>query len=62
MYKLSRTADDCPVGADQVPLDIDGYNLPEDWYLRVGREIQKMFDGTIPLTQQLPLTPRHPFP
>ena len=54
MYKLARSADDCPSGADQVPLGIDGYNLPVDWYLQVGGEIQKMLDGTIPLTQQLP--------
>lgn len=55
MYKLVPTRADCPVGAEQVPLNEDGYNLPSDWYLQVGREAQKMLDGTIPLTPILPL-------
>lgn len=56
MYKLVETPKGLPVGADQVPLNEDGYDLPSDWYLQIGREIQKMLEGTIPLTPELPIT------
>jgi len=57
MYKMVETTSDLPLDADQVPLNEDGYDLPSDWYLQVGKEIQKMLEGSIPLTQDLPLTP-----
>jgi hypothetical protein len=57
MYKLIETVDDLPVGADQVPLNEDGYDLPSDWYLRIGTEIQKMIEGITPLTAILPINP-----
>ncbi len=57
MYKMAETPAELPVGAQQVPLNIDGYRLPDDWYLRVGREMQKMMDGTLPLTEEIPITP-----
>jgi hypothetical protein len=60
MYKLVETVDDLPVGADQVPLNEDGYDLPSDWYLQVGTEIQKMLEGTIPVTATLPINPSAP--
>jgi len=60
MYKLVETVDDLPVGTDQVPLNEDGYDLPSDWYLRVGTEMQKMIEGTIPLTSTLPINPSAP--
>lgn len=60
MYKLAETQADCPVDAEQAPLNIDGYNLPSDWYLRVGREAQKMLDGRIGLTPVLPIDPENP--
>jgi hypothetical protein len=61
MYKMVNATENCPVGADQVPLNEDGYNLPSDWYLRVGAEAQKMLDGTIPLTSTMPIDPENPF-
>jgi hypothetical protein len=54
MYKLVETVDGLPVGAHQVPLDEDGYDLPSDWYLQIGTEIQKMLEGTLDLTPDLP--------
>ena len=57
MYKMAETPAELPVGAQQVPLNIDGYRLPDDWYLRVGREMQKMMDGSLPLTEEIPITP-----
>jgi len=50
----------CPVGPIQTPLNIDGYDVPSDWYLRVGREAQKMLDGRIALTPDLPIDPENP--
>lgn len=58
MYKLVETEEGLPVGADQVSLNEDGYDLPSDWYLQLGTEIQKMLDGTISLTEEMPLTPQ----
>lgn len=57
MYKQAPTLAECPMADGQVPLDYDGYDLPSDWYLRIGTEIQKMLDGRIPLTPNLPLDP-----
>jgi hypothetical protein len=60
MYKLAASQEQCPAGAGQVPLNEDGYNLPSDWYLRLGTEAQKMLDGTIPLTSVMPIDPENP--
>ena len=57
MFKLAPRPKQLPVGATLVPLNIDGYSLPSDWYLRVGREITKMTRGDIPLTRQMPIAP-----
>lgn len=35
MFKCAETIDDVPVERDWVTLDIDGYDLPSDWYLRL---------------------------
>ncbi len=59
MYKMVETTDGLPLGADQVPLNEDGYDLPSDWYLQVGTEIQKMLEGSITLTPDLPISPDH---
>ncbi|MCD6401711.1 MAG: hypothetical protein J7L73_07255, partial [Anaerolineales bacterium] len=57
MYKMAETQEDCPVlDPALVPLNEDGYNLPSDWYLQIGTEIQKMLDGRIALTEELPLS------
>lgn len=58
MYKMAETQKDCPVlNPSLVPLNEDGYNLPSDWYLQIGTEIQKMLEGKIPLTSGLPINP-----
>jgi hypothetical protein len=57
MYKLVETEENLPVGARQVPLNEDGYDLPSDWYLQLGTEIQKMMEGTSPVTPEMPLIP-----
>ena len=62
MFKITETKAELPVEAQDilVPLDIDGTYLPSDWYLRLADETQKMLDGTIPLTSEIPISPTTP--
>ena len=59
MFKITDTKAKLPVEAQDrlVSLDIDGINLPSDWYLKLADQTQKMLDGTIPLTSVIPITP-----
>lgn len=57
MYKMAPTRAELPVGVPMVPLDIDGYSLPSDWYLRVAGESAKMLRGAIPLSPQMRIKP-----
>ena len=59
MFKITETKAKLPVQAQDilVSLDIDGLNLPSDWYLKLADQTQKMLDGTISLTSDILLTP-----
>jgi hypothetical protein len=57
MYKLAPTSATLPTQVPYVPLDVDGYALPSDWYLRVAHEATKMVRGDIGLTPTMPITP-----
>jgi hypothetical protein len=59
MFKITDITAKLPIQAQDilVSLDIDGLNLPSDWYLKLADQTQKMLDGTIPLTSDIPLTP-----
>ena len=59
MFKITDITAKLPIQANDrmVSLDIDGLNLPSDWYLKLADQTQKMLDGTIPLTSDIPLTP-----
>ena len=59
MFKITDTKAKLPVEAQDrlVSLDIDGINLPSDWYLKLADQTQKMLDGTITLTPVIPITP-----
>ncbi|MFC1608292.1 LamG-like jellyroll fold domain-containing protein [Candidatus Latescibacterota bacterium] len=57
MYKMAETENDIPIGSNQVTLDEDGYDLPSDWYLRLGGSAQDMLDHSIPLTAHIPIKP-----
>ena len=57
MYKLAPTAAQLPAQGSFVPLNIDGYNLGSDWYLRLADQAGKMLRGEIPLRSQIPITP-----
>ena len=49
MYKLAPTAAQLPAQGTFVPLNIDGYNLGSDWYLRLADQAGKMLRGEIPV-------------
>ena len=57
MFKLAADESEIPIGARNslVTLDADGYELPNDWYLQLADETQKMLDNTISLTENIPL-------
>jgi predicted outer membrane repeat protein len=59
MFKITDITAKLPIQANDrlVSLDIDGVNLPSDWYLKLADQSQKMLDGTIPLTSLIPIIP-----
>jgi hypothetical protein len=57
MFKLAPTPAQLPAQGTFVPLDIDGVNLPSDWYLRLANEAGKMLRGEIPLQGTMPIAP-----
>ena len=57
MFKLAPTPNELPVQGAFVPLNIDGQNLPSDWYLRLANEAGKMLRGETPTRSQMPITP-----
>ena len=58
MYNMAATSDELPVQGSFVPLDIDGFRLPHDWYLRLAGEAGKMLRGETPLSATLPVAPQ----
>ena len=54
MFKMVETAEELPVGEVFVPLNIDGYDLPNDWYLHLGGQTGAMLRGEIPLSPEIP--------
>ena len=57
MYKIAATPNDQPEGVKLVPLNADGVNLPNDWYLRLAGAATQMLRGEIPLTITIPIQP-----
>jgi hypothetical protein len=54
MFKMVETAEELPEGEVFVPLNIDGFDLPSDWYLRLGGQTGAMLRGEIPLSPEVP--------
>ena len=64
LYKTTPHGGDLPAGYLHDPihkpmgsLDIDGQNLPSDWYLQVCDEINKMYKGERTVVGTLPISP-----
>ena len=57
MFKMAPTAAQLPAQGNFVPLDVDGYNLGSDWYLRLADQAGRMLRGEIPQSSTIPITP-----
>lgn len=57
MFKLAPTPAQLPAQGSFVPLNVDGYALPSDWYLRLAGEATKTLRGQKPLSAAMPITP-----
>ncbi len=57
IYKLAENTDQIPVETAFVTLDMDGYDIPSDWYLRLTGEGSKMLRGEIALSSSMPISP-----
>lgn len=56
MFKLTPFKEGAPVEGSFVTLDNDGFHLPDDWYLQLASETQKMLEGSVSLTSEIPVT------
>lgn len=61
MYKQVPHENGLPENCRQLSLDEDGYDLPTDWYLQLGTQIQKMMDGRSTVSEEMPITPKKLF-
>ena len=57
MFKLVPGIGALPVGGRFLSLDVDGYDLPSDWFLRLGGESGRLLRGEIPMSLALPIVP-----
>jgi len=57
IFKVATNASQLPAQGSFVPLNIDGYTLPNDWYLRLTGAATKMLRGDIPLQSTMPASP-----
>lgn len=57
MFKLVPRIGGLPVGGSFLSLDVDGYDLPSDWFLRLGGESGRLLRREIPLSSTLPIIP-----
>ena len=55
MFKLAAKREDAPEQGFWLTLDADGEQLPSDWYLRLSREVTRMFHGEIEGSREMPL-------
>ncbi|KAL7504285.1 hypothetical protein ACHAXN_001969 [Cyclotella atomus] len=57
IFKVAPTQQEVPAEGKWLSLDVDGIKLPNDWYLRLCGEAQKMLRGEILLTDTIPISP-----
>ena len=55
IFKVAANKNEVPVQGNWLTLDADGKSLPNDWYLVLCGEAQKMLEGTIKLTSSIPI-------
>ncbi len=55
IYKLAENDSRTPTKGKFVTLDIDGYKLPSDWYLRLTGAASEMLRDEISLTSEIPI-------
>ncbi|EEF57825.1 Ig-like domain-containing protein [Pedosphaera parvula] len=58
MFKIAPTPAQLPAQGTFVPLNIDGTNLPSDWYLKLANEAGKMLRGETPIQSTMPISPQ----
>ncbi len=57
MFKLVPGTGGLPVGGNFLSLDVDGYDLPSDWFLRLSGESGRVLRGEIPLSASIHIVP-----
>jgi hypothetical protein len=57
IFKIAEKDEQTPTTGNFVTLDIDGYTLPSDWYLRLTGAASQMLRNEIPLTATIPIVP-----
>ena len=57
MFRLVPRIGGLPVGGGFLSLDVDGYDLPSDWFLRLGGESGRLLRGEIPPSSAQPVIP-----
>ena len=57
MFKLAPTSAELPAQGKFVPLNVDGGNLPSDWYLHLADEAGKMLRGEVPVQPEMSIKP-----
>ncbi|MGJ4952586.1 glycoside hydrolase family 71/99-like protein [Bradyrhizobium sp. HKCCYLS20291] len=55
MFKVAPSAQQVPATPSSVTLDIDGCQLPSDWYLRLAGKVGQALSKQSPLTEAMPL-------
>ncbi len=60
MLKICPKKSLLPVQGQWVSGDIDGYNLPSDWYLQLAGYAKKALTKQIPLSKTMPIDPSNP--
>ena len=54
---IFKVAKNVPNEGQWLTLDIDGLQLPSDWYLRLCGQAQQMMFGNIELSESIPIEP-----
>lgn len=57
IFKLAENAGQTPTTGRFVTLDIDGFHVPSDWYLRLTGAGTRMLRGEIPVSSSIPIEP-----